>query len=137
MNIAHEKIREELVVDTAAGGELPISQVDYYVKQQYPSASVSQVQNETLATIRSLADDGLIVLGAMSGEGGRWEAWDGLAGPQELVHFLARVDYWCVHWQPTELMAGLPQAPGDDHGATLPCRGLEGIQSRSSVGGYR
>ena len=31
----------------------------------------------------------------------------------------------------------LPQAPGDDHGATLPCRGLEGIQSRSSVGGYR
>jgi hypothetical protein len=70
MNIAHEKIREELVVDTAAGGELPISQVDYYVKQQYPSASVSQVQNETLATIRSLADDGLIVLGAMSGEGG-------------------------------------------------------------------
>jgi hypothetical protein len=106
MNIAHEKIREELVVDTAAGGELPISQVDYYVKQQYPSASVSQVQNETLATVRSLADDGLIVLGAMSGEGGRWEAWDGLAGPQELVHFLARVDYWCVHWQPTELVAG-------------------------------
>lgn len=45
--------------------------------QQYPSASVSEVQNETLATIRSLADDGLIVLGAMSGEGGRWEAWDG------------------------------------------------------------
>ena len=77
MNIAHEKIREELVLDTSAGGELPISQVDYYVKQQYPSASVSQVQNETLATIRSLADDGLIVLGAMSGEGGRWEAWDG------------------------------------------------------------
>ena len=31
----------------------------------------------------------------------------------------------------------LPQAPGDDHGATLPRRGLEGIQSRSSVGGYR
>jgi len=30
-----------------------------------------------------------------------------------------------------------PQAPGDDHGATLPCQGLEGIQSRSSVGGYR
>jgi hypothetical protein len=77
MTTAREKVRIELVLDIAAGGELPITQVDYYVKQQYPSASVSDVQNETLATIRSLADDGLIVLGAMSGEGGRWEAWDG------------------------------------------------------------
>ena len=77
MNTAREKVREELVRDTAAGGELPITQVDYYVKQQYPSASASDVQNETLATIRALADDGLIVLGAMSGEGGRWQAWEG------------------------------------------------------------
>src|ERR1700730_3806141 len=77
MSTAREKVRRELVLDTAAGGELPITQVDYYVKQQNPSASVSDVQNETLDTIRSLAEDGLIVLGAMSGEGGRWEAWDG------------------------------------------------------------
>ncbi len=77
MTTAREKIRTELILDIAAGGELPITQVDYYVTQRYPSASVSDVQNETLATIRSLADDGLIVLGAMSGEGGRWETWDG------------------------------------------------------------
>ncbi|HME77738.1 MAG TPA: hypothetical protein VKI00_19415 [Mycobacterium sp.] len=77
MTTAREKVRTELILDIAAGGELPITQVDYYVKQQYPSASVLDVQNETLATIRSLADDGLIVLGAMSGDEGRWETWDG------------------------------------------------------------
>lgn len=77
MTTTREQIRTEILLDIAAGGELPITQVDYYVKRQYPSASVADVQNETLATIRSLADDGLIVLGAMSGEGGRWEPWDG------------------------------------------------------------
>ena len=77
MTTAREKVRTELILDIAAGGELPIAQVDYYVSQQYPSASALDIQNETLATIRSLADDGLIVLGAMSGEGGRWETWDG------------------------------------------------------------
>lgn len=73
---AREKVRQELLLDVAGGREVPISQVDYYVKQQHPSASVSQVQQETLATIRSLATDGLVVLGAMSGPGGRWETWD-------------------------------------------------------------
>jgi hypothetical protein len=29
MTTARKKVREELVLDTAAGGELPISQVDY------------------------------------------------------------------------------------------------------------
>ncbi|MBS4729254.1 hypothetical protein MSM1_13215 [Mycobacterium sp. SM1] len=34
------------------------------------------MQNETLAVIRSLVSDGLFVLGAMTGEGRRWEPWD-------------------------------------------------------------
>ena len=76
MTTPREKVRTELILDIAAGGELPIPQVDYYVKQQHPSASVLDVQNETLATIRSLAEDGLIVLGAASGGEGRWETWD-------------------------------------------------------------
>ena len=76
MNTARDKIRAELLLNAAAGDELPITAVDYYVTQQHPSAAVSDVQDETLATIRSLADDGLVVLGAMSGKGGRWEAWN-------------------------------------------------------------
>jgi hypothetical protein len=74
---ANQKVREELLLDIAAADELPITQVDYYVRQHYPSASVPEVQSETLKTIRSLAEDGLIVLGAMSGDGGRWKAWVG------------------------------------------------------------
>jgi hypothetical protein len=76
MKTAREKVREELLLDAAAGDELPITAVDHYVKQLHPSASVSEVQSETLATIRSLARDGLVVLGAMSGEDGRWENWN-------------------------------------------------------------
>ncbi|WP_235215859.1 hypothetical protein [Mycobacterium kyorinense] len=76
MTTARDKVRQEVLLDAAAGDELPITAVDYYVKQQHSSASVSGIQDETLATIRSLAEDGLVALGAMSGEGGRWEAWD-------------------------------------------------------------
>ena len=40
-----------------------LNAVDWKVKQQNPSASDAQVQQETLETIRSLVDDGLFRLG--------------------------------------------------------------------------
>lgn len=73
MDAVRETIRREVLLDVAAGDEVPICQVDYYVKQQHPSAPVSQVRQETLETIRYLATDGLIALGVISGQDGRWE----------------------------------------------------------------
>jgi hypothetical protein len=121
MSTAREKVRRELVLDTAAGGELPITQVDYYVKQQHPSASVSDVQNETLETILSLADDGLIVFGAMSGEGGRWEAW---GGPLE-KSLQKIVDVYVVHYDDRPVWAFSTWLKLTDKGEQV-ARALEG-----------
>jgi len=57
------------------GDYIDLNAVDWNVRQHNPSASRQEVQNETLAVIRSLVSEGLVVLGAMSGEGGRWQAW--------------------------------------------------------------
>jgi hypothetical protein len=46
-----------------------------HVKQELPSASLSEVQSETLETIRTLVGDELFVLGDLSGEHGRFAAW--------------------------------------------------------------
>jgi hypothetical protein len=75
MTTARENVREDLLVEALAD-YVDISTVDSHVTRQNPSASVSEVQNETLETVRSLVSDGLFVLGAMSGKDGRWEAWD-------------------------------------------------------------
>ncbi|WP_236055996.1 hypothetical protein [Mycobacterium sp. SM1] len=72
---AREEIRRELLLDGTADC-VDLSMVDSSVTRQHPSASLAEIQNETLAVIRSLVSDGLFVLGAMSGEGGRWEPWD-------------------------------------------------------------
>jgi hypothetical protein len=74
MNTARQKVREELLLDGLEGA-VPLTLVDSHVVQENPSASVPEVQAETLETVRALVSDGLFVLGAMSGEGGRWEAW--------------------------------------------------------------
>jgi hypothetical protein len=49
------------------------------------------------------------------GRRGRGNSPAPLAGPQELVHFLVRANYWCVHWRPIELVAGpRAQCPGSN-----------------------
>lgn len=73
--LAREKVRRALLVEGAAD-EVDLGMVDFYVTRWNPSASLPEIQNETLAVIRSLVSDGLFVLGAMSGEGRRWEPWD-------------------------------------------------------------
>jgi hypothetical protein len=76
MNSAREKIRAELLLG-ALQGALPLTAVDSCVTQQNRSASVTEVQDETLATIRSLVGDGLFVLGDLSRETGRVVLWSG------------------------------------------------------------
>jgi hypothetical protein len=45
------------------------------VAQASPSLSLSEVQQKTLDTIRSLVSDGLFELGDLSGKGGHFVSW--------------------------------------------------------------
>jgi hypothetical protein len=49
----------------ALGRPLALNAVDWKIKQDDPSASLSEVQDETLEIIRTLVDDGLFTLGAV------------------------------------------------------------------------
>jgi hypothetical protein len=75
MNSAREKVRAELLLG-ALEGALPLTAVDSCVNHQNRTASATEVQHETLATIRSLVGDGLFVLGDLSGENGRLVPWN-------------------------------------------------------------
>jgi hypothetical protein len=57
-----EIIRDNLLLK-GLGRPVALNAIDWKVKQENPSASDSQVQQETLDTIRSLVDDGLFRLG--------------------------------------------------------------------------
>jgi hypothetical protein len=57
-----EIIRDNLLLK-GLGRPVPLNAIDWKIKQQNPSASAAQVQNETLETIRTLVDDGLFRLG--------------------------------------------------------------------------
>jgi hypothetical protein len=59
-----EIIRDNLLLK-GLSRPVPLNAVDWKVKQQNPSASDAQVQQETLETIRTLVDDGLFRLGGM------------------------------------------------------------------------
>ena len=62
MSTAREKVRHGLMLDALAD-PLDLNAVDWHVRQQNPSASTSEVQDETLEVIRSLVSDGLFRLG--------------------------------------------------------------------------
>jgi hypothetical protein len=57
-----EKIRESLLVK-GLGRPVALNAVDWKIKHDNPSASTSEVQDETLEVIRTLVDDGLFKLG--------------------------------------------------------------------------
>jgi hypothetical protein len=52
-----------------------LSQVHWHIAKENPSASLPQLQNETLATIRFLVSDGLVELGDVSKKGGSFVPW--------------------------------------------------------------
>jgi hypothetical protein len=62
MTTARENVRIELITDGIAD-YVDLGAVDSQVSRHNPSASVSEVQRETLETIRSLVSDGLFELG--------------------------------------------------------------------------
>jgi hypothetical protein len=75
MTTAREKVREALLAAGLADW-VDLNAVHCHVKEERPSATESEVQRETLEMIRSLVSDGLFTLGDLSGEHGRFAAWD-------------------------------------------------------------
>jgi hypothetical protein len=73
MTTAREKVQIGLGLD-AIGKPVDLNIVDWHVRQQNPSASPSEVQNETLEVIRSLVSEEWFKLGAVT-EQGRFVAW--------------------------------------------------------------
>ncbi|MCV7198629.1 hypothetical protein [Mycobacterium angelicum] len=68
MNTAREIAREEILLDGMIDA-VHMAVVDWHVKQQHPSASDAEIQNETLETIRSLVGDGLVKTGYRGEDG--------------------------------------------------------------------
>jgi hypothetical protein len=71
MRTAREKILIQGLIDWVS-----LAHVHSDVLQENRTASSSEVQQKTLDTIRSFVADGLFELGDLSGEGGRFVAWD-------------------------------------------------------------
>jgi hypothetical protein len=77
-------VRHGLLLD-ALGDPVDLNGVDWHVRQQNPSATPAEVQDETLEVIRSLVTDGLFRLGSevvlgkhlggVASEGERFVAW--------------------------------------------------------------
>jgi hypothetical protein len=59
---ASQRVRENLLL-RGLGKPLALNAIDWKIKQQNPSATPSEVQDETLEILRSLVDDGLFRLG--------------------------------------------------------------------------
>ena len=74
MSTACDEVRNGLLLD-ALGKPLDLNAVDWHVRHRNPSASPSEVQDETLEVIRTLVSDGLFRLGAMGERDGRFVAW--------------------------------------------------------------
>jgi hypothetical protein len=69
-----EAVRNQLLID-ALGGPIDLNLVDRRVKHQNPSASLTEVQNETLDAMREWVSDELFKIGAPVGKSQRFEAW--------------------------------------------------------------
>ena len=73
MTTAREKIGIGLARD-AIGKPVDLNGVDWHVRQQNPSASPSEVQNETLEVIRALVSEDWFRLGDVTKQG-EFVAW--------------------------------------------------------------
>ncbi|HME14320.1 MAG TPA: hypothetical protein VKG83_02575 [Mycobacterium sp.] len=74
MSDAPEEIRNGLLLD-ALGKPVDLNAVDWHVRHRNPSASPSEVQNETLEVIRELVSEGLFRLGSVSEKSDRFVPW--------------------------------------------------------------
>jgi hypothetical protein len=67
--------RENILIE-GSDDSVDLGRIHYHAVRENPSASLSDVQSKTLEIIRALADDELVEIGSMSGEGGRFVTWD-------------------------------------------------------------
>jgi hypothetical protein len=74
MSDARDEVRNGLLLD-GLGKPLDLNAVDWHVRHKNPSASPSEVQNETLEVIRELVGEGLFRLGSVSEKSDRFVAW--------------------------------------------------------------
>jgi hypothetical protein len=75
-----------------------LNAVDWRVRQRNPSASLSEVQNETLEVIRVLVSEGLFTLGAVVAKDERFVGWN-----QPLDHSIHQISRGYVkHYEDTE-----------------------------------
>ena len=69
------KTRDELLI-SGLHDWVHLYETHSQVEHDNPGARLTEVQHETLETIRSLVSDGLFEVGGLSGPGGEFEAWD-------------------------------------------------------------
>ncbi|WP_123025672.1 hypothetical protein [Mycolicibacterium stellerae] len=67
--------REKVLV-SALDDWVDLGQIHSYVERANPGASLADIQAETLDLVRTLADEGLFLIGDLTGDGGRFVAWD-------------------------------------------------------------
>lgn len=90
MSTARDEVRNGLLLD-ALGKPVDLNAVDWHVRQHNPSASPSEVQNETREVIRALVSDGLFTLGAVGEKDERFVAWR-----RSLDHSLDKISHGYV-----------------------------------------
>jgi len=74
MSDTRDRIRNGLLVE-GLSKPVDLNAVDWHVRHRNPSASPSDIQNETLEIIRDAVSEGLFRLGSVSDQGGRFVAW--------------------------------------------------------------
>jgi len=72
----------------ALGKPIDLNAVDWHVRHRNPSASPSEVQNETLELIRAVVGERLFRLGSVSGKSDRFFAWR-----RSLDHSIHRISH--------------------------------------------
>lgn len=137
MSGPREKVRRGLLLD-ALGDPVDLNSIDWHVRQQNPSATPSQVQDETLEGIRSLVSDGLCTLGGeavigeqpggVASEGERFVEWN-----RSLDHSLRKISHTYVkHYDDPERWMYAASMELTDKGERL-ARSLE----RKDIDSYR
>ena len=74
MSTAGEAVRNGLLLE-GLGKPVDLNAVDWHVRHRNPSASPSEIQNETLELIRAVVSDGLFRLGSVGEKDERFVAW--------------------------------------------------------------
>jgi hypothetical protein len=74
MSTAGGAVRTGLLLE-GLGKPVDLNAVDWHVRHRNPSASPSEIQNETLELIRAVVSDGLFRLGSVGEKDERFVAW--------------------------------------------------------------